>query len=209
MRVKYYRIRIGLLTLALGLAGARFFDAYHKTDEVWVDIPEARSAEILPVFVKHRFSGLGGGSGSAHGTISLTYDERSDSDRIEFELENYTDRPIFLPAVTGISQIPYFLECQSQKYGAITMLPSDLDFSSEIIQMAPRQHMKIRIPRPENAKTCVLVVPFGYTSSEAKIFANRDLFLIKNDVDLLERLPNWTRSFFKVGSRMRAGIPSP
>ena len=52
MKRIYCRFRVGLMAFALGLAGVYMADGLGgRSDEDWVDLPAARSGDVLHVFV--------------------------------------------------------------------------------------------------------------------------------------------------------------
>ena len=196
LRVTHSPLRVGLYTLTLGLAFVWMHNAFLiGSSVVPVELPEARSADILPVFIERsRFVNRGGGSGPHGPNVSLREVESRLAAGSSFRLDNYLEEPIFLPRrLIRTSQvlIPYFLQCQDKIGGPIYVVPTAFEFDTSPIELKPRQSLFLTVPFPYSARNCVVIVPYAYSEAAATSIAEQNPFKARTEDDFIDRFANW------------------
>ena len=198
MRLKfiYSRIRIGIYTFALGLAAVWMYNGFLIGSEyVHVDLPRAESAEVLQVFPKKPFAGMAWGGSGPHGPhVSLYSISTKDEFQITVVLGNFLEVPIYMPRRRqSPDSVPYFMECQDAKGSPIYVIPSEFQFTSDVIELQPSKELRIGIPRPESATVCAIAVPFEEDRAAAFRLADPEIYRTTNDVVFFER-KGWAAS---------------
>ncbi len=187
LKFSYSRIRIGMYTFALGLAAVWMYDGFLIGSEyVSVELPKSNSDEIFQVVLRKPFTNLGGGSGPSAPIVFLKQVPRKDPSRLYFALKNPTEKRIYVPRVPTSDRKnnaahAHFLVCQDFRGGPIYVLSSGPEFEQWPSELKPDSETVFSVKRPEQARACILIVPYDFWAGAAQRLAN-DGFLRNTDL---------------------------
>lgn len=182
MRCSYFRFRIFLIALTLGLAFVWFINGLEIAwNESRIDSPKAESDSILFVdpIQNRQMSELDASGPFSEKYISLERESNKTQSEFYFRVTNKSNRSIFLPFSlnrrnTRNGFYPYWLECRTQKNTRYRPVGPEFHNGYAQERLDPGEYFVFSVTKPAQKGGCV-VSGWYYANEHAAWLVNNKL----------------------------------